>query len=77
MNNSHIVSTYDEDLNLLKTNLTELGLKVEKQIFRSVNLTKIINLSEAKQIIEDDNEIDSLEIVIRQQSIATLSAISR
>ena len=33
MNNSHIVSTYDEDLNLLKTNLTELGLKVEKQIF--------------------------------------------
>ena len=73
MNDSHIVTTYDEDLNLLKTSLTELGLKVEKQIFRSVNLTKIINLSDAKQIIEDDNEIDSLEIVIRQQSIGTLS----
>ena len=39
----HIVTTYDEDLNSLKSNLTKMGLNVEKQIFEAVNLIKIIN----------------------------------
>ena len=41
----HIVTTYDEDLNSLKSNLTKMGLNVEKQIFDAVDLTKIINIS--------------------------------
>ncbi len=69
----HIVSTYDDDLNSLKSNLTEMGLKVEKQIFESVNLVKIINLSKAKKIIKNDDEIDSLETKIREFATTTLS----
>ena len=41
----HIVTTYDEDLNSLKSNLTKMGLNVEKQIFQAVDLIKIINIS--------------------------------
>ena len=40
----HIVTTYDEDLNSLKSNLTKMGLNVEKQIFQAVDLIKIINI---------------------------------
>ena len=57
----HIVTTYDEDLNSLKSNLTKLGLNVEKQIFDAVDLTKIINISKAKEVVKNDKEIDSLE----------------
>ena len=32
----HIVTTYDEDLNSLKSNLTKMGLNVEKQIYNAV-----------------------------------------
>ena len=71
--NEHIVSTYDDDLNSLKSDLTEMGLKVEKQIFESVNLVKIINVSKAKKIIKNDDEIDSLETKIREFATTTLS----
>ena len=46
----HIVTTYDEDLNSLKSNLTKMGLNVEKQIFQAVDLIKIINISKAKKL---------------------------
>tara|TARA_Y100001960_G_C14467011_1_gene724938 strand:+ start:144 stop:797 length:654 start_codon:yes stop_codon:yes gene_type:complete len=69
----HIVTTYDEDLNNLKTGLTEMGLKVEKQIFESVGLTKVINISKAKQIKRNDDEIDALETKIRKFATKTLS----
>ena len=40
----HIVSTYDDDLNTLKTKLLEMGVLVERQIFQAIEITKIINL---------------------------------
>ena len=57
----HIVTTYDEDLNSLKSNLTKMGLNVEKQIFQAVDLIKIINISKAKEVVENDKGIDALE----------------
>ena len=69
----HIVTTYDEDLNSLKSSLTKMGLNVEKQIFDAVDLTKIINISKAKEIIENDKDIDSLEKKIRGFATITLS----
>ena len=57
----HIVTTYDEDLNSLKSNLTKMGLNVEKQIYNAVDLTKIINISKAKEVVENDKDIDALE----------------
>ena len=38
-----------------------MGLNVEKQIFQAVNLTKIINISKAKEVVENDKSIDALE----------------
>ena len=61
----HIVTTYDEDLNSLKSNLTKMGLNVEKQIYNAVDLTKIINISKAKEVVENDKDIDALEKKIR------------
>jgi phosphate transport system protein len=69
----HIVTTYDEDLNSLKTNLTKMGLNVEKQIFDAVSLTKVINLSKAREIVNNDDEIDILEKKIREFATITLS----
>ena len=46
----HIVSTYDDDLNTLKTKLLEMGVLVERQIFQAIEITKIINLAKAKKI---------------------------
>ena len=69
----HIVTTYDEDLNSLKSNLTKMGLNVEKQIFEAVNLIKIINISKAKEVVENDKSIDVLEKKIRGFATITLS----
>ena len=69
----HIVTTYDEDLNSLKSNLTKMGLNVEKQIYNAVDLTKIINISKAKEVISNDKEIDALEKKIRGFATITLS----
>ena len=35
----HIVSNYDEDLNSLKSNLIEMGINCERQLFNAINLT--------------------------------------
>ena len=58
----HIVSTYDDDLNTLKTKLLEMGVLVERQIFQAIEITKIINLAKAKKIQKADDAIDSLEV---------------
>ena len=62
----HIVSTYDDDLNTLKTKLLEMGVLVERQIFQAIEITKIINLAKAKKIQKADDAIDSLEVEIRE-----------
>ena len=62
----HIVSTYDDDLNTLKTKLLEMGVLVERQIFQAIEITKIINLAKAKKIQKGDDAIDALEVEIRE-----------
>ena len=69
----HIVSTYDDDLNTLKTKLLEMGVLVERQIFQAIEVTKIINLSKAKEIQKGDDAIDALEAEIREFATKTLT----
>ena len=69
----HIVSTYDEDLSLLKSNLIEMGLNCEKQLFHAINITRIINIAKANEIITNDDEIDAQETKIRELATVTLS----
>ena len=69
----HIVSNYDEDQNSLKSNLIEMGINCERQLFNAINLTKIINISKAKEIVKNDDEIDAQERRIRDFATITLS----
>ena len=69
----HIVSTYDEDLSLLKSNLIEMGLNCEKPLFNAINITRIINIEKANEIIKNDHEIDIQERKIRELATTTLS----
>ena len=69
----HIVSTYDEDLSLLKSNLVEMGLNCEKQLFNAINITRIISIEKANEIIKNDHEIDIQERKIRELATTTLS----
>ena len=69
----HIVSTYDDDLNTLKTKLLEMGVLVERQIFQAIEVTKIINLAKAKEIQKSDDAIDTLEVEIREFATKTLT----
>ena len=69
----HIVSTYDDDLNTLKTKLLEMGVLVERQIFQAIEITKIINLAKAKKIQKGDDAIDALEVEIREFATKTLT----
>ena len=56
----HIVSTYDEDLNSLKSNLVEMGVNCERQLFNAINLTKIINIAKAKEVNLDLEKLPTL-----------------
>ena len=69
----HIVSTYDEDLNLLKTNLVEMGINCERQLFNAIKLTKIIDIPKAKDVVKNDKEVDEQERKIRDFATITLS----
>ena len=71
MKEQHIVTTYDEDLDKLKSDLFEMALNVEKQIFDSVNLTQILDIKKANQIIKNDDKIDKKEKEIRQLATNT------
>ena len=73
MKEQHIVTTYDEDLDKLKSDLFEMALNVEKQIFDSVNLTQILDIKKANQIIKNDDKIDKKEKEIRQLATNTLT----
>ena len=69
----HIVSTYDDDLNTLKTKLLEMGGARERQIFQAIEITKIINLAKAKKFKKGDDAIDALEVEIREFATKTLT----
>ena len=47
MKEQHIVTTYDEDLDKIKSDLFKMALIVEKQIYDSVNLIKILDIKKA------------------------------
>ena len=65
MREQHIVTTYDEDLDKIKSDLFKMALIVEKQIYDSVNLIKILDIKKAKEIIKNDDKIDKKEKEIR------------
>ncbi|MAI83465.1 MAG: phosphate transport system regulatory protein PhoU [Rickettsiales bacterium] len=69
----HIVTTYDNDLESLKNNLLEMCVLVEKQLFMSVEILKISNEEKIKKILATENQVNKLELKIREMATNTLS----
>ncbi|MBL6848065.1 MAG: phosphate signaling complex protein PhoU [Alphaproteobacteria bacterium] len=57
----HIVKSYDEQLELINSNLIIMGGLVESQIKNSIKALEDKDTSFAEEIISDDNKIDELE----------------
>ena len=62
----HIVSAYDDQLNLINTNLIKLGGLVESQLKNAIKSLSDKDTSLADQVINDDNKIDDLEKEIHE-----------
>lgn len=69
----HIVSNYDNDLELLKNMIIEMGVMLEKQIFLAVEIIKVSNDEISKSIIETEKKINLSEKKIREYATNTLS----
>ena len=62
----HIVSAYDDQLNLINTNLIKLGGLVESQLKNAIKSLSDKDTSLADQVVNDDNKIDDLEKEIHE-----------
>lgn len=69
----HIVSNYDNDLELLKNMIIEMGVMLEKQVFLAVEIIKVSNDEISKSIIETEKKINLSEKKIREYATNTLS----
>ena len=69
----HIVSNYDNDLDLLKNMIIEMGVMLEKQLFLAVEIIKVSNDEISKSIIETEKKINLSEKKIREYATNTLS----
>ena len=69
----HIVSNYDNDLELLKNMIIEMGVMLEKQVFLAVEIIKVSNDEISKIIIETEKKINLSEKRIREYATNTLS----
>lgn len=69
----HIVSNYDNDLELLKNMIIEMGVMLEKQLFLAVEIIKVSNDEISKSIIETEKKINLSKKKIREYATNTLS----
>ena len=69
----HIVSNYDNDLELLKNMIIEMGVMLEKQVFLAAEIIKVSNDEISKSIIETEKKINLSEKKIREYATNTLS----
>jgi phosphate transport system protein len=65
--------TLDRDLTQLQDNVLRLGSMVEQAIQRAITALKRRDVELARQIIVDDDEINSLRYAIEEQSLATIA----
>jgi len=61
MTNKHIVKSFDDDLDHLRSLLSQMGALVENQIADSVNALMNKNQELAQKVVKGDKKIDALE----------------
>lgn len=71
--NSHIVQSFDDDLEKLHAMVREMGDKVADQIARCGTLMETGNMASAPAIVADDKAIDALEAEVNDHAVLVLT----
>ncbi len=69
----HIVRSYDEDLNSLKTMLAQMGGLVEQQLDDAIDALSRRDTALADRVIQNDEKVDALEHQIEEKAILTIA----
>ncbi|MGI9481707.1 MAG: phosphate signaling complex protein PhoU [Hyphomicrobiales bacterium] len=69
----HIVSAFDDDLEILNRNIAQMGGLAEEQLAASVDALVRNDQELASQVIRDDVKIDDLEREIEEKAILTIA----
>jgi len=59
----------DEELTELNKEILRMGALTEESIFKSIESLKALSVEKAKQVIDDDNKINELELVIDEKCL--------
>ncbi len=73
MNTSHIVSSFNDDLNHMENLLLEMGGLVERQLFEATKALRKEDRSLAKQVLKGDKRINKLEAQLNEEAIKILA----
>ncbi|MDR1849094.1 MAG: phosphate signaling complex protein PhoU [Zoogloeaceae bacterium] len=72
MNDRHLASQFDEDLNVISSKLMEMGGLVEMQIKLANQALKSFSVSQIDDILEAEDKVDLLEVDIDRE-LATIT----
>lgn len=73
MTNKHIVSSFDVDLDKLRSLISEMGGLVEGQLRGAIEILEKFDPEKAKKIISRDQKLDDLEARLDQTAIQVLA----
>lgn len=73
MNKSHIVSSFNEDLNRIESLLLEMGGLVEKQLLEATKALRTEDRALAKIVLKGDKRINKLEAKLNENAIKILA----
>jgi phosphate transport system protein len=73
MVSGHTVSAYDKELDGLRSLIAQMGGLAEAQITNSIDALYKRNPDLAQQVIDADRELDSLELQLEKDAVATLA----
>ena len=72
MSDKHISSQFDAELNSISSQVLEMGGLVESQLHQAVYALVHMSMESAKQVIENENRINQMELQIDHEIISTI-----
>lgn len=73
MNNDHIVSSFDHELNAIESQILEMGGLVEQQLRTATQALEKNDMDLAKVVLKGDNPINKLEANVNDNAIKILA----
>lgn len=73
MNTSHIVKSFDDELNAIESLVLEMGGLVERQLEFATVAVLSADTDKAKSVIKSDSDINVLEADVNQQALRVLA----